>query len=649
MAPVESVRPDVQHERPHCADGHVVICTRRHSSVDETRSANDSRDMMFRRELRLVLPLGIVAASLVAPRAQAELTDAVYDDVKTVIQDLMVEEVAHTAVPNSVCQAPVLLRYYPSSMQRLYDRQLGALKGGLQEETASLLGSFVYYSITEQSLDLRQFLAKQAPKLNSTDCATDVKAANGPYYFARSQVSIGRPLLEDKCHGNATVDDKLVPCEFALAVRDFALGQKGPAEDHLRRILAYLLGQIHGLNSAPQLEELNGLLAVYLKDPLLKEIPWVDDTAVKDLLAAANSRLLADVRIIVREWQILTQSGKAALAPRAMTELMLREALPQFNTACKKSKACLALLGLVRNENARDLLAAADRGDARAVAVEALRAAFSVLKTKKDCNDILTPFKREEAVTSFSLKDQFAAEGAVAGPPGADAAQKNEPDCQQQETISRYGRFAATLASYVMASEDGAVTESMREAFRSAAFELLRTEGPKTGFDRTFVSAIFFPTPSLRFSWSPGYINESTTNGFRYLAVLDWLTIQARLRYTQAIHVGATLSLVDLLGPLSENAFRQQSPAPNEAGRVWNNFINPKLELGVGFPGLSTHLALTAGVSWRATAAFRDRGEGDEFTYYSWLDQTRPTDYDNKPFAFYSQFIESGIGIKYVP
>ncbi len=571
--------------------------------------------------------LALLVLTLPKAARAADVSEALYNDMKEVIQELMAEEVAHTAVPNAVCQAPILLTYYPSSMQRLYDRQLGALKGGLRQESATLFGSFLFESLTTGTVSLRDFLRASWPKLKDgeqlllkKDCAKKVVEANGPYYFARQQPNTSdfEPLLDRQCRGTGP---NQLACELSLGARDYLAGDAAAAEDHLRRVLAALVGAQHHLTSAPQIEDLVVLLATFTSDPDKVVASFtVQDTALQNLLNSPNGApLVTSLRTMARELRLVTRGGQIHLTFDALTDIFFSTAFPQLQAACQSVPQCQKFLVVSRSVNLRELLQAVSRSDVRAVAVEALRAAFSAPKAPAEC----TP--PEESNLPLSK------------------------ECDQQIAIGRYGRFAATLASYVLDANDGQPSEAARAAFRSASFDLLRTDGPRSGFDRYTGWAILFPAPALRFSWSPGYINESTANGFRYMATLDWLTFRGRLRYTESAYVAAYVSLIDALGPLSESALRKQSPSPTETGRVWNNFLAPRAEIVIGVPSLSTHLALVAGISYRPTAAFRNPNDGERYTYYSWLSSARPSDYQDKPAAFYSQFIESNIGIKYVP
>ena len=88
-------------------------------------------------------------------------------------------------------------------------------------------------------------------------------------------------------------------------------------------------------------------------------------------------------------------------------------------------------------------------------------------------------------------------------------------------------------------------------------FDVLQTDGPRTGTNRDFWSSIVVPKPSLRLSWNSGYVNDVTSNGFRYVATVDWLTFGVTVRNTQGTYLAVDASLVDALGPFSESALSQ--------------------------------------------------------------------------------------------
>ena len=592
------------------------------------------------RPLASAASLGAVAFFGSAPAHAQDLTKALYEDVKSVIQDLMVDEVARTTVPNAACQAPVLLRYYPSSMQRLFDRQLGSLKTGLRTESATMMGSYVYYTLKNPGQDLAAFLKNQSPKLPPplSDCPENVRQANGPKYYARTTLAAPQPLLDSACPPGYPVG-QTIPCEFAFATRDFLLDDKGGAETHLRRVVSFLLGTYAGLATKDQVEELSTVLVAYVKDPNLAAPPVVGDPVLLGKLSAAAPNLFLDaVKATARQWRMLTGEGQERLSPEDVAESMLTVLLPALNTACKSDAVCARILTLAGAAATRELMDALHRQDVREIAVESLRSSLSILKTATNCDRDQYGFFAEstDASTAEKLFDQTAAA---------------PPTCTQEVTVTRYGRFIATLASYVLEEkEEGATSDATRAAFRGAAFDLLRTDGPKTGFDRSFAHDLFLPQPALRASYSPGYINEATDNGFRYVATLDWLTFRRKIRYSQSVYVSASLSLVDLLAPFSEAALRQQAPSPNHAMRLWLTVLNPRAELALGFPGLSKHLALIGGFSFRTAAAFRNPDSEDKYSYYTWLGSSeRPSDFENKPGAFATQFIETSLGIRYIP
>jgi hypothetical protein len=604
---------------------------------------------------RSVMAIGLGAAAFLgSPEARAEdFAQVLYEDMKSVIQDLMVDEVARTTIPNASCQAPVLLRYYPSSMQRLFDRQLGSLKAGLRTESATLLGSYVYYVLANPGGDLPAFLKVESPPLPPPlgECPAKVTAANGPKYFAKANLGAPQPMLDANCGASylspasgseAAAFARTTACEFALAARDFLLDDKGSAEAHLRRLIAYLLGTQFDpssrLTTSAQVEELSMVLAAYVKDPNLPAPPAVTDATLTALLGAAAPGLLDAVKATARQWRLLTSDGVERLSPEDVAESLLTIVLPRLSAACQADNTCKEVLKLASAAATRELVDALHRQDVREIAIEGLRSALSVLKSASDCHADQYGFFAEStnASTSEKLFNQYA---AVA------------PTCTQQVTVTRYGRFIATLASYVMEEQEGGTTsDSTRAAFRTAAFDLLRTDGPKTGFDRSFAYGFILPQPALRASYSPGYINEATDNGFRYVATLDWLTFRKQIRYSQSVYAAASLSLVDLLAPFAEAALRKQAPSPDNSMRLWLTAVNPRAELALGFPGLSKHLALVGGFSYRGAAAFRDPNSQDKFTYYTWLgSDARPTDFQNKPGAFYTQFIEISLGIRYIP
>src|SRR5690348_6908056 len=117
--------------------------------------------------LRLAVMALIVVAS---PReSAAQVSDAAYADVKEVIEELISQEVAHSLVPRLACysgrrtsddpdETTVAVTqnektqtvtfeattHFPRTLQRIYDRQFGNIRGTIREEAASLAAYVLY-------------------------------------------------------------------------------------------------------------------------------------------------------------------------------------------------------------------------------------------------------------------------------------------------------------------------------------------------------------------------------------------------------------------------------------------------------------------------------------------------------------------------
>jgi hypothetical protein len=597
---------------------------------------------------RLVTAVVVTCVLLLSARsAHAQIPNQLYDDVKSVIEDLMIDEVAQTVVPNAACQQPVLVVYFPNTLQRVYDRQFGALKATIQSDAAATVGSFLYWlaEYGGPTPRIRDFLtAEKPPQLHidpakPRECGNSIRTEGGPGHYARAKLRA--PLLTRECvsmasayNGSPAIKKKAVACEIGLAAQAFLLDQPDVGETHIKRLVSILLASSLGLNKPDQVEELNVLLAAYIADPNLAKVPSVNDPTLADLL---TKTLPATLQFIGREWHLLTATGSRKLTVTDVIDILLSTAIPVLNDACNNIPACATMVDkLAKSGEAREFLRAAASHDLRTAAVDLLRGAFSIVESKPDCSSGTIATSQ---LPADSVKTTLTAAA--------------RPSCEEQVVISRYGVFFAALATYVIESEKGQAADATRTAFRSAAFDLLRVDGTKTGFDRPPFSAPKFggfliPRPSLRVSWNGGYYNANTHDGVRYTASVDWLTARIPVMYTQSTYAAVYVSIVDFLAPFSESALRDQTGQVTHGGVVWDNLVTPRIDVLFGFPSLSTHLALTGGVSFRTAAAFRDPGTTNNYSYYSWASGI-PSQYSDRPYAFYSQFFETNIGVTYIP
>lgn len=668
-----------------------------------------------------------IALSLLAPAlgailifgertADAQVPSAVYDDVKTVIEDLIEKDVAQTVVPNISCQAPVTLRYFPNTLQRVYDRQFGQLQSAIQTDSAELAGSLVYYALTTNNADPASLIESffdaavggtcvagdgtcltanedivlkgadkdkitkgslfpihYLPNVESPACASLVQQASGPLPFANAL----QGLLDGSCTGNVTL-----PCDLGRATKELVAGDTVTAEGDLQLAIAAVLGtSLTAPAITPPVTNavvksiaslVQRYFAAFATNPSVDPETYItlDPTLPSGPGGVDTDAFKARLRRSAREWTLATGASKQGMTLSNFTRYLLEgadaAALCPRNAAGQPPAACGKLGQLVGTAAAdvRRIVQAASSHDVAAVAMDVLRAIFTIGNALDGDNCSPHPAGHiSTSATRFNLRTQLnvkapakaqsaaadvAAGAAGAAPPaGAPKAAAESPDCDRQVIIQRYGQFLASLVAYsVEVATTGKSTSQTQGAFESAVFDVLQTDGPNAGTNRDFGTNFLLPKPSLRLSWNAGYVNDVASNGFRYVAVLDWPTVRFPFRNTQGVYFALDVSLVDLLGPFSESALRKQSTNYDSGALEWAEFLDPRVEVMFGIPSLTTHLVLTGGLSYRSAGVATNHA--GTLKYYSPY-AARPSDYPGDDVSYFSQFIEVGLGVKYLP
>jgi hypothetical protein len=269
---------------------------------------------------------------------------------------------------------------------------------------------------------------------------------------------------------------------------------------------------------------------------------------------------------------------------------------------------------LDRSGHLRRVLVAALDGDHRTVAVESVRAAFSPEVKERIC----------------------------CGNDDAEACQRN---------IERYGRFAATFVSYMLAPRpDGSPDPDARGALKEATIDVLRIDtSNQAGYEREWWE-VYVPTFSLRTSWNSGYLNEGT-NGRRYVATVDWPVIRGGWQ-SRMLYVGVQGSIFEVLGPFSEFALRDSRVDYAGQDRVFLNWITPRVEFLVATPLVSRKVAISAGVGVRTVVPLRNWTQdpttpGEDYTYATWFKDESAVETHDKV-RFY-RAVEFSLAVKYLP
>lgn len=172
------------------------------------------------------------------------------------------------------------------------------------------------------------------------------------------------------------------------------------------------------------------------------------------------------------------------------------------------------------------------------------------------------------------------------------------------------------------------------------------SEGSAVRGPRTFDE---LPNPSIRLSWNGAYVNAWGSDGFRVVPTLDAVTLRARLSPTSsALAAGISLSLLDLLAPLTELAMRRGDVDYDRQGLVWLEFLRPRLDATFAVPALSRRVFLVTGVSLRAAAPFL--GSIDPASPKPANSATYLTPFTSVPARAerFGNFVEASVGVKYV-
>jgi hypothetical protein len=176
----------------------------------------------------------VLLASMPGTSRADDVTKDVYEDVKTVIEELITRDIADATVKNLSAVAPMRV-YYRRSLQRIGSRYWGSLPAALKSDTIDLITDVVYWDLgRDHSSD-----AGRSPAAAIKDFFACFSNANGPDCGAVAHlvdtakdddftVSAGR--LIDACPPTGYLD---VACSVAVATRSVLLGNLNEAKIHL--------------------------------------------------------------------------------------------------------------------------------------------------------------------------------------------------------------------------------------------------------------------------------------------------------------------------------------------------------------------------------------------------------------------------------
>jgi hypothetical protein len=112
-------------------------------------------------------------------------------------------------------------------------------------------------------------------------------------------------------------------------------------------------------------------------------------------------------------------------------------------------------------------------------------------------------------------------------------------------------------------------------------------------------------------------------------------------------YLAVAFSPIDILGWASEPALRSPGVQFDKSSLAFANIFAPRLEVLLGIPDFSNHVALLGGLSLRAAVPVQ---VGDKHYRYSygWPFEL-PDEYKDRPADYFGRSVETSLGIAYIP
>lgn len=646
----------------------------------------------------VIVLMGVYFPHEAAGQTQANAAaNAVYEDLRDIIGRLVEREAAESIAANLTCSGPPgLLVYFPRTLQSGFDAQFGSLGPILRAEVADVAGSYVLALAAVPAMangespslgDIlinrnwvtpwQQYVAPNAVRKEASDvapaslaeCAGVIRFAGGPSEFKRQSSKYMKappgsgnaakpvpinPKLIDQCSGAALHGSDLrlrVSCELALATREGVLGSEQGAEEHLVRAIGTVIyAHLMKPYDEAELERTLSALSRRLRQATAS-LPTSEP--------ASDPKVMPMLDTVAGLWSVETGGGARRLDVRAAIANVLLVLKRLNDTPCASEQPC-AVLDQLRNAlsalergtatvDYSQMLDALARKDWQNMAIQALSISFSVVSDQVDgqCEKLELSDVHPEDATVQSLDAVRSGEGSQQKDeqPQKDDKAKKLQQCEAARNIKLYGRFLVAVAKYGVELDNGAPREATRAALRDVAIDVLRTNSPGSGVERHWYE-IQMPTLALRISTNVGYVNGTTSEGFRFLPTVTWPTLRIPLYVprSRSAYAGLQLSLANAAAPFTEIALRDNSRSYNDAHRNWWNFLHPSVDLLFAVPALTPHLALSAGISMRTAVVFTEPdGTSDYRTLWG-----RPSGWDDSR-EYYGRFVEANLAIQYVP
>lgn len=646
--------------------------------------------------------LAAMAVMGFAGAARAQIVNAVYEDARDVIEDLIQREVAEAVAPNLACRTVRLrdtdqhlrayaeivaklettpdgpertalnerraelkrsiqrgfpiLTYFPLTLQRIFRRQLSAIRTSVADEAAGFAGHMVFIGLTSSEARMREPQGAQGTALLLKFASDDNARAEGAAPKALTWTKLDAALLntcisvlkedfaagltaagaqsplEQSC-GPSAASDTRYACELAFAVRAVLLRKDALAEEHFIRAVAVVVGEI----AATTL----GAGSADIRAKLLDEAILV----TRDVLRGGK-RLDEVVPVLVAAAAAPGSTGPGTADPADATAAVLRAKLSdlerlqtQWNISTRDGASNLDIVSFVN-------VIGAPGGSLRKLCDENLiedvcaqiRNQSTALTSIGELKADLWPAIRLASQGEYGEAATRAVRTFFSARFGGD-----------DDQVHIYRRFAESVIVYVLATAgDRGPSDADRATFREAAVEVLRELGTRGGMDRRWGDAFYRPDLALRVSWSPSYAGGGAGSP-RIVPSATLANLRVVLCYSDAYYLALQQSFIDPLAPLSELALRRTEAVTYEdTSRVLLNAVTPRFEVMVGVPALSKHLVVTGGASLRLAAPFEKKEQatcnGACYRYkYLWNERR-----DIASDASWLGFIEFGFALKYL-
>ncbi|WP_437281087.1 hypothetical protein WME90_11165 [Sorangium sp. So ce375] len=659
----------------------------------------------YHRRIAAFCAAAAMAVTGFARTARAQVAEAVYEDVRDIIEDLIQREVAEAVAPNLVCQTARLastdryldeyarivdkleaaegsekdalekrrddlrsvlrrgfpiLTYFPLTLQRVFRRQFSAIRTSVADEAAGFAGHMVYVGLTSNEGQIRRPQGTQSTELlhkfASVDDARAERAAPSKLTWAKLD-----PQALNTCVS-------VLKEEFAVGVPD--AGAQSPLEKDCG---------VSGASGTSYACELAfAVRATLQRKGALAEEHFIRAAAVVVGATAAEALVITDGAVrrkLLDEAVLVTRDvlrgGKklddivpvlVAAAPAApgASEADAAAAAAQAQAKARELRSRLSNLDRLRVQWNIGTRGGANNMDIVSF-VNVIGAVGGSLRDLCDASligQICAQIERQSsALTKIGdLQADLwpAIRLASQGEYGEAASRAIRTFFSSRlggdgDQVEIYRRFAESVIVYVLATVDDRVpSDADRAAFREASVEVLRELGTGGGMDRWWGHASYRPDLALRVSWSPSYI-DGKAGSPRIVPSANIVSLRGVLRYTDAYYLALQPSLIDPLAPLSELALRRSEAVEYEdSGRVLLNAVTPRLDVMIGVPALSKHLVVSGGASLRLSVPFKKKDQaGCDGACYRYKFLWNKKD-DVVSDAAGLGFIEFGFGVKYL-